>query len=67
MFTIIDELKKAYGPIIGFMAFGKPIVWLDGVDIIHAALRKEEFQSRPDFFALQARTFGKNLGENFVL
>lgn len=67
LFTVIDELKKKYGPIIGYMAFGQPIVFMDGADIIHAALRKEEFQSRPDFFSIQARTFGKNLGKSCIL
>lgn len=62
LFPLVRQWAKEYGPIIGLTAVGKPIILIEGVENIHAALRKDEFQNRPEGFAVKARSFGKCLG-----
>uniref|UniRef100_A0A1B6FWU3 Cytochrome P450 n=1 Tax=Cuerna arida TaxID=1464854 RepID=A0A1B6FWU3_9HEMI len=58
----VDKWSKKYGPIIGLSAFNSLIVAITEIDHIVAALRKEEFQARPDSVVTRERMFGKVLG-----
>lgn len=58
----IEIWSKKYGETIGYMFVSQPIVFVTGVDNVLAALRKEEFQGRPDDFDLRNRSFGERFG-----
>ncbi|KAG8245287.1 hypothetical protein J6590_005601 [Homalodisca vitripennis] len=62
LYPKVEEWAKMYGQIIGLRVFNDLIVFVTGVDNVLAALRKEEFQSRPDIFSIKATSFGKSLG-----
>ncbi|KAG8245240.1 hypothetical protein J6590_005553 [Homalodisca vitripennis] len=57
----MDKWSKKYGPIIGLSAFDTLIVAITEIDHIVAALRKEEFQARPNNVVIRERMFGKLL------
>lgn len=61
----IEIWSKSYGQTIGCMFGSKPAVFITGVDNVLAALRKEEFQARPDTFTVRLRNFNKRLGVFF--
>ncbi|XP_046662956.1 farnesoate epoxidase-like [Homalodisca vitripennis] len=58
----VNKWSEDYGPIIGLSVLNFFIVVITGVDNIVAALRKEEFQARPDNVVTREKMFGKLLG-----
>ncbi|KAG8245288.1 hypothetical protein J6590_005602 [Homalodisca vitripennis] len=62
LYLKVEEWSKIYGQIIGLRIFNDLAVFVTGVDNILLALRKEEFQSRPDIFSVKTRNYGKSLG-----
>ncbi|KAG8245283.1 hypothetical protein J6590_005597 [Homalodisca vitripennis] len=62
LYPKVEEWSKIYGQIIGCRIFSDLAVFVTGVDNVLAALRKEEFQSRPESFSIKARSYGKALG-----
>lgn len=58
----IEKWSKSYGPTIGYMFGSKPTIFITGVENVLTSLRKEEFQGRPNDFAIKARSFQKLLG-----
>lgn len=58
--------SKRYGQIIGCIFGTKRVVFITGVDNVLAALRKEEFQGRPDDFFVRLRNFRKRLAMFFA-
>uniref|UniRef100_A0A1B6LKL5 Cytochrome P450 n=1 Tax=Graphocephala atropunctata TaxID=36148 RepID=A0A1B6LKL5_9HEMI len=62
LYPIVEEWSQKYGPVIGLNFFSTLFVVVTGIDNVLEALRKEEFQSRPNNFIVRSRSFGKCLG-----
>lgn len=61
----IEVFSKTYGQIIGYMFGSTPMVFITGVDNVLAALRKDEFQGRPDNVFIRGRSLKNRLGVFF--
>lgn len=62
-FLAVKKLTAVYGPIVGLHLGNIRLVLVDGADYVLEALRKEEFQSRPNMLTFRMRSFEKNLGK----
>ena len=62
-FVMMTEWKKKYGNIIGLMMGKRPAIVITGAEEVLEALRRDEFQGRPDTFNSRDRAFNKRLGE----
>lgn len=60
----IESWSQQYGPVVGFSVFGELFVTVNGTKAILEALRKDEFQARPETAAVRKRSFGKSLGKS---
>jgi hypothetical protein len=54
--------KKEYGPVVGLMLGSQPAIAVVGPEEVLEALRRDEFQGRPDTFNARDRAFEKRLG-----
>lgn len=63
----IHKWAKKYGPIFSGSIGTTPALFVTGADNVMAALRKEEFQGRPDQYSIRIRSFDKRLGMLIVL
>lgn len=62
----IEALANTYGQVVGYMFGSTPMVFITGVDNVQAALRKEEFQGRPDNIFVRGRSLKNRLGVFFA-
>ncbi|XP_054278817.1 farnesoate epoxidase-like [Macrosteles quadrilineatus] len=62
LYQAVEEWSKVYGEIIGLTVGNLRVVLVTGADNVLAALRKEEFQDRPDTFSIRERSFGELFG-----
>ncbi|KAI5693419.1 hypothetical protein M8J75_015770 [Diaphorina citri] len=58
----LEEWSAQYGPLIGVMMGRQPGLFVTGGGPVVAALKKEEFQGRPDTKYVRDRSFGEMLG-----
>lgn len=58
----LEEWVAKYGPLVGVMMGPQPGLFVTGADSVVAALKKEEFQGRPDTKYVRERSFGERLG-----
>lgn len=63
----LEEWVAKYGPLVGVMMGPQPGLFVTGADSVVAALKKEEFQGRPDTKYVRERSFGERLGESNLL
>lgn len=61
----IEKWSRRYGQTIGYMFGSTPTIFVTGVDNVLAALRKDEFQGRPNDAGVLDRSFNKVLGVFF--
>lgn len=58
----LEDWAHRYGPLIGVMMGPQPGLFVTGAGPVVAALKKEEFQGRPDTKYVRERSFGERLG-----
>uniref|UniRef100_A0A8D8PP00 Methyl farnesoate epoxidase n=1 Tax=Cacopsylla melanoneura TaxID=428564 RepID=A0A8D8PP00_9HEMI len=58
----LEDWGRRYGPLIGVMMGRQPGLFVTGAGPVVTALKKEEFQGRPDTKYVRERSFGERLG-----
>ena len=62
-YTMADEWKKKYGPLVGLVLGKSRVVAVCGPTEIFEVLRRDEFQGRPKGEFIKQRSFNKNIGK----